>query len=346
MTRTYGFLALVAALGMAIDTGVAAPEVEESSPQDIFQQLDKNSDGILTADEVPESKARFFDHLIRIGDQNKDGKLTKDEFSGGLNKEDQQFPTGEASRGNRDRRRGNFDLNAFLTRLDRNGDKKISKSELPPPMRERMEPMFERLNSDEISIEEFVKISNRFRGGRPSEAQNKKPAESSKREQRFFGMLDKNQDGKLTLDEVPERSQRMVRRMLKQTGKGEDESVTKEEFVKGLAQFRPDRRRPGRETESDKKEEMQRPEMRTQMESPRSDRPFRGPRSPFFLELDQNQDGKLTKDELNKINSVFDRLDRNENGFLEMEEIVGQRPRERRTPTRLGDDSLKGKSNE
>ncbi|MCA9016459.1 MAG: EF-hand domain-containing protein, partial [Planctomycetaceae bacterium] len=315
----------------------AAPEKDgESTPQNIFQQLDKNSDGTVTADEVPEEKERFFDHLIRMGDQNKDGKLTKEEFEAGLKKEDQKFPAGDAPNGNRGPR--NFDFKTFLSRLDRNGDKKISKEELPEPLRERMEPLFQRLNKDEISLDEFEKYGNAFRGGRPGgkppENRTRKPGETGEGPERFFNMLDTNKDGKLTLDEAPERGKQFLRRLLEKTGKGENAELTKEEFRKELATFRPDRRPSGREND---KEEMKRPEMRPESEN-RPDRfPGRPPVPAFMQTLDSNKDGRLDKEELNQLKVLLEKLDRNEDGYLDLAEMMGmdRRPFEPRGRDRM-----------
>ncbi|QDT42916.1 transaldolase/EF-hand domain-containing protein [Gimesia alba] len=428
MKRTYQCLTLLTLLGFTVNHLAAAPEKDESPSQNIFQQLDKNSDGTVTAEEVPEEKERFFDHLIRMGDQNKDGKLTKAEFEAGLKKEDQKFPAGEGP----DRNRGprNFDYKMFLSRLDRNGDKKISKEELPEPLRARMEPLFQRLNKDEISLDEFEKFGNRFRGNRPPGNRPSKPGAMSEGAQRFFNMLDTNQDGKLTLDEAPERGKRILKSILEKSGKGEDAELTKEEFQKGLAAFRPDRRRPGRKDDKEMKRpemqkdterradrssgrspkrrelpeeaqqfferldtnkdgkltleeapirgklfvrqlldksgkgaddeltkeefkneftsfrpdqrrpsrekdnEMKRPQMRDQAKNQPSDSTRRRPGSNFFRTVDLDNDGKLSKYELNHIDRVFDRLDRNRNGYLELDEVVGQR-RGRINPVRI-----------
>ena len=42
----------------------------------LFGQLDTNSDGVLTKDEVPESRRRLFTRLLTDSDKDKDGKLT------------------------------------------------------------------------------------------------------------------------------------------------------------------------------------------------------------------------------------------------------------------------------
>ena len=70
--------------GSAVFAQEAAPEADA-----LFTKLDKNSDGKLTKDEVPEEQARFFERLVRLGDKDKDGVLTKDEG---------RVPTGQQAR--------------------------------------------------------------------------------------------------------------------------------------------------------------------------------------------------------------------------------------------------------
>tara|TARA_R110002111_G_scaffold153375_1_gene220138 strand:- start:86829 stop:87893 length:1065 start_codon:yes stop_codon:yes gene_type:complete len=314
MQRAYHSLTLLTVLCFSINGLSAAPEPGESAPQDIFQQLDKNSDGTVTADEVPADKERFFDHLIRLGDQNKDGKLTKNEFESGLKKEDQKFPAGESPDRNRDPR--NFQN--FMSRLDRNGDKKISKDELPEPLRERLEPLFQRLNKDEISLEELSRYGNMFRGNREGEKRTENPkrnaGEPSERAERFFQSLDSNKDGKLTLEEAPEQAKPILRRILERSGKGKDAELSKKEFMDALAEFRPDRRPEGRDGDK----EMKRPEMMDR-EGNRRRGDFQGrPPTPAFIQmLDTN------KDELNQMKELLEKLDRNEDGYLDFPELMG-----------------------
>lgn len=300
----------------------AAPEPGEQKSQDIFQQLDKNSDGTITAEEVPEDKERFFDHLIRSADKNKDGKLSQDEFRSRMKKEEQKFPAGEAPNRNRDPRA----FQMMLKRLDKNGDKKITKEELPEPLRDRLEPLFKRLGKDEISLEEFAKFASRFRGNGNEGRRQQNPGERAEGALRFFDMLDTNKDGKLTLDEAPERGKPILRRLLEKAAKDEDGELTKEEFKKELADFRP-QRRPG-----DK--EMKKPEMRGKEQSRGDNASRRRPAPALMMTLDTNRDGLLSKDELNKIGQAFDQLDRNKDGVLDLSEIWFNRDRNPNSPRR------------
>tara|TARA_R110002095_G_scaffold85238_4_gene74132 strand:+ start:2187 stop:3269 length:1083 start_codon:yes stop_codon:yes gene_type:complete len=320
MQRVSHSLTLLTVLCFSINGLSAAPEPGESAPQDIFQQLDKNSDGTVTADEVPADKERFFDHLIRLGDQNKDGKLTKNEFESGLKKEDQKFPVGEAP----GRNRGPRNFQNFMSRLDRNGDKKISKDELPEPLRERLEPLFQRLNQDEISLEELSRYGNMFRGNREGEKRTENPRRNagatSERAERFFQSLDSNKDGKLTLEEAPEQAKPILRRILERSGKEKDAELTKKELMDALAEFRPDRRPEDRDADN----EMKRPEMMDR-ETSRRRGDFQGrPPAPAFIQmLDADKDGRLSKDELSQMKKLLEKLDRNEDGYLDFRELMG-----------------------
>src|SRR5260221_3031403 len=63
-------------------------------------------------------------------------------------------------------------------------------------------------------------------------AQEAKPAQ--KDPAKLFAELDKNGDGKLSPDEVTGDQRRHVERLLRVAGKGKDEELTREEFLKGV----------------------------------------------------------------------------------------------------------------
>ncbi|QDT88927.1 EF-hand domain-containing protein [Gimesia algae] len=319
MQYSFFSLATLAVLGLSAGTLSATPEQGESTSQSIFQQLDKNSDGTVSAEEVPQDKERFFDHLIRTGDQNKDGKLTKAEFESSLKKEDQKFPAAQGSDQDRNRR----GMQDFMSRLDRNGDKKISRDELPEPLRDRLEPLFKRMNTDAIPLDALQRFGSMNRG-RPNGDRKERPRPSDDkmaqdRYERFFQSLDTNKDGKLTMDEAPERGKQILKQIYRQANKDTDTPLSKQEFTEAVKQSRSERRPGDRGQDT----EMKRPEMNNRPEGRRGDSQGRMPQPAFMKSLDTNQDGKLDSKELEQMKDLLKKLDRNEDGSLDLRELMG-----------------------
>lgn len=296
---------------------------QDGKPGNLFKQLDKNSDGKLVADEIPEKQSRFFERLVRIGDADENGELSQAEFSKATS-ENADAPARNLNGNGPGRRPGvsasrQFDPVEFFKRLDRNGDGKVAKSELPDQFAQRLAPAFEKLGKDEITLEEFQKLRQQFekngsrmQGGRPGQFGN--PSE-------MFGRLDTNSDGKLTIDEVPEQGRRIVAGILERSGKGRDGSLSKKEFQSAIERFNRERNGQnsvGRNNQPAKRDgEMKRPQQ--------SDRPQNsGPA--FFRILDVNRDGRLSHDELAKAVKLIDRLDQNRDGSLDGRELFGPPP--------------------
>lgn len=70
-----GLLALPLAAPAPAQQAKGAPRFRE-----VFLQLDANSDTVLERDEIPESGRDAFDRLVKRGDANKNGKLEADEM--------------------------------------------------------------------------------------------------------------------------------------------------------------------------------------------------------------------------------------------------------------------------
>ena len=311
--------------GIVLSCSVVTTAQDGDKAADLFKQLDKNSDGKLVVDEVSKEQARFFERLIRIGDADKNGELTESEFTKATSETADAPP---AAANGAVRRPGNpggqqFDAAAFFKRLDRNGDGKLEKSELPEPFAERLAPAFERLGKDTLTLQELQQLRQNMEragagqaGGRPGQMGN--PEETFKR-------LDANGDGKLTADEAPEQGRRMVAAILERSGKGRDGSLTMQEFQNAVKQF--NRAQPnGRPDGGDKRPESDRPARDGEMRRPGDDnRPANG--GPAFLRiLDTNHDGRLTRDELSKAASLLERLDQNGDGALDGRELFGPPP--------------------
>lgn len=225
------FIGAALSLGQPVwaedDKPAAAP-----SPEQIFKELDKNSDGKLTADEVGEDRKRFFERLVRVGDQNDDGKLNAEEFQKASKSDDRPVEAGRGEAGREGRDRPDFEQR--FKQLDRNSDGKITRDEVPDLAKPFINPLFERFGKDEITKEEFLKARGPQGQGRPG-GESGLPGGGNPEE--FFKRLDTNNDGKLTLDEVPDRGRPFVERLLKAAGKGNDAAISKDEFMAAVARI-------------------------------------------------------------------------------------------------------------
>jgi Ca2+-binding EF-hand superfamily protein len=203
--------------GMLLAGALMAPSVicaEESdttgkSPEALFAELDKNGDGKLTADEIPESRKRFFDRLLRVADSDKDGALTRVEFTKGLSPDELQV-TAPANPGGMRGGPGQFDPNQIFQRFDRNKDGKLELGEIPEQARERFQPVFDRLQKKELTRDEFVRGLERLRGagggimrrpGGPAPSPRLSKDDLQKAVARF-DELDRNKDGYLDASEL------------------------------------------------------------------------------------------------------------------------------------------------
>ena len=201
-------------------------------PAALFAELDANKDGVLSADELPDDKKRLFERLVRISDKNKDGKLSAEEFAEGL--KPRQLTSGFNS--SDDDGQGSKRL---FKRIDANSDGKVTLDEVPEERRERFERLIKRGDKDgdgALSQREFIAVISGEEPGKPNQPAEKppegKPAESKPAEntpakagpapEQIFKRMDRNGDGKVTVDEVPENRRPMVERLIKRGDKDGD----------------------------------------------------------------------------------------------------------------------------
>jgi len=330
MTMKFKLLSTgVLSLGLGILSPVWADDADPKSDAPdikIFEQLDKNADGKLDADEIPEDKKRFFDQLVRDADSDKDGVLTKSEYQTPSKEKTVSLPDGPGKGGRPQR-----DFGELFKRADKNGDGKLSLDEIPEKMATRLKPLMDKAGKDEVSLEDLEKLMNRRPGGgkgpkgSPSPGGKGGPPDI----ERIFDTADEDGDGKIYLKDVTDRGRMFLERAYDELGKDPDEAITLDELKEAMPPRpngppggRPGRPPFGRGPDGDD------PEMMADGEGDRP--PFGPPGHPkFFVMLDKDEDGEISEDELEQLSSLFKELDEDEDGLLSLRELLGPPPHER-----------------
>ncbi len=241
----------------------------------------------------------------------------------------------------------------FIERIkgfDQNNDGKITKDEMP----ERMQAMIERLDTNKdgaIDNKELAALKDRLaqggqgqqgqrpQGQRPEGQQGQRPEGQQGQRPQFnpadiikrVKESDKNNDGKITKDELPEQMQRMFPRI----DTNQDGVIDREELAvmeQRMAQRAQGGQRPqgqpGQRPEGQRPQAQpgQRPEGQPGQRPQGQQGQGRGlPPLPVLQALDTNQDGEISAAEIANAVKALKSLDKDGNGKLTMEELMPAR---------------------
>lgn len=198
----------IVALSILLFTAVSAGNLLAAEDEgSLFDQLDRNGDGVVVAEELEDSQQKYFERLLRVADRNDDEKIDRAEFRLATTDQPPVEPNREPAGGGPGRM---FDSERLLANFDRNRDGLVQYDELPEMVQERMEPLFRAAGKRELSLEDLEQVRRRFQAGmqrpmqqRPSSGlEMVSEAPRSPAVERIMGTLDRNRDQVLTTIEM------------------------------------------------------------------------------------------------------------------------------------------------
>lgn len=299
------------------------------SPTDLFSQLDTDGDGQLTADEVPDDKKSLFERLVRLGDGNGDGKLAADEFTAGLTGSKPKQEASEAKPNRPQRPEGRPAPQALFVRLDANKDGKVVLDEIPEERRERFSRLLAMADKDgdgALSLEEFTRNAP---GGAPDAGAPQRRPDPSQMMQR----MDRNGDGKVTADEIPEQRRPMVERLIERGDKDGDGALSLEELTAAFA-ARGGKPADGAAPESANKKAKNKKKPADASAAKGKKKAAKGgmPQG-LFAALDTDHDGQLAAAEIDAAPAALRKLDRDGDGNITPRELAaGGKAKKKKKP--------------
>lgn len=294
---------------------LALADSDESGTQ-LFSTLDTNQNGMIDGSEVAESQQTWFARAIRVADADENDQLDPAELNAAL--ADPKPRSGVSNKRSRGQR-----LDA--RQLDRNNDGRITINEVPGAGRERFQKLLNRTGKNSIAVDAMSKLmrpsgSRNMKGqAKPGKRDNKKPKVSERGMKRRPGT-----DGNGTM-------QNRLDQSFQQLDNNSDGKVTRREARK-LPQFieRFDRNNDGTVELSELRISDQpggRGRERTIPDGRK--KPRQKGRAGLFDRFDRNEDGFISRNETpDRTKGNFGQIDSNGDGKLsrqEMMEAAGRR---------------------
>ena len=160
-------LALPAADDNKSDSAPSSANSVNDSNAALFDRLDANHDGQITADEVPEEHRGLFDASAACADRNGDGKLSREEFMQGLADDQPGRPAtrpSESPAGRMDPMRESAKIREYaasiIKQYDTNGDGVLDKTEWS---KLKNAERYDRNHDGKITLEEIIETIDAHR---------------------------------------------------------------------------------------------------------------------------------------------------------------------------------------
>jgi Ca2+-binding EF-hand superfamily protein len=329
MKKVFAVLTLALWAGLSAHAKADDSAGIESTPDELFKKLDANGDGKLTASEIPKEQGKFFERLLRIGDTNKDGILSREEFDAAMQRNEKpvtdisKTPGVDAGSGP-----PRIDPKRIFEMLDKNKDGKLTADEVEK--RPRIKALFERSGKDEMTLDELTAALQG--ANRAKKAANKTAKDAAKKAAKN-GTLQASKSKSDEMTENAESSSHGLPAFAKLLDTNHDGRLSREELSKAAELFdRLDRNHDGF---LDAKELSEMPAV-TSTDEPaitpgapafgrlrrRGGNPQAGKLAQIFQKADTDGDGKLSMEEAPPfLKKQFSKIDTNGDGFIDKGEL-------------------------
>jgi Ca2+-binding EF-hand superfamily protein len=253
---------VAAVLSTLCIAAIRAGETSSVGTADLFDRLDANHNGVVSADEVATENLRLFERLLRRADANHDKALSREEFLASLVPTRPDKPIEAKQAANLPQADA---LRYLLLTMDKNQNAVIEEDEIPKEMKPAFEFVMDRIDANnngrldryELSRSgpALSQIAARYveRKGIDVKAELAKLQKSQgssftrfddqpnffenirdpKKAGQLFAQFDSNGDGQLEKKEIPDPLQQPLERFFRMADRDGDGRLSKQEFLDG-----------------------------------------------------------------------------------------------------------------